>query len=527
MQGLAYTALLGASWLAILCAAYMPNSLLRWSLALLLAACGYILLTFEHASGQFMTFDAFISMLDSAGSLGDAFDQNGPAFVSALWPTLAIALGVGLAPGRALPLPRTLLYSLPATIFIALVGVLFVRGGDGGRGLPHSFVGGAYGTLAAYDEATRFRGARLDPGIAHTSAPAVRTIVLVIDESIAGEYLAINNSRGVAANLSDTPTGVTLSNFGIAASISGCSAGANQALRFGGTRENYRKILAEFPSIWSYAKRAGLRTVYIDGQRTGGAYQNNMDDAERADIDEFVQFDDVSMVERDMAIAAELAKLLADEDPKLVLVNKVGAHFPIHDKFPDEFLRHEPVLPRGDHTDIADTASRTGFGGTPEEWRRYRNSYRNTLDWNVGEFFRRLYAEADLDQAVIIYTADHGQVLHEDGSPGLTTHCSAEPLPEEGAVPLIVLQGRDLQGFDFARWAGLNRNRSSHYMIFPTLLRLMGFEHSGIEREYGASLIEPSKDPMTFNRRFNARFGAEPQWRKVEPGRLPQPPLED
>lgn len=526
-QGLAYAVLLGTSWLGVVFVAYWPNGALRWIIALLLATCGYVLLTFEHASGQFMTFDSFISMLDSAGSLGDAIEQNGSAFLSAMWPSLAIAFGVGLAPGRPVPFPHKLAYGLPVAIFVAVVGLLFWRGGDGGKGLPHSLVGAAYATLAGYDEVTRFGGERRDPGISHVSKAKVRNIVLIIDESIAGGYLTINNPRGVAEALSDTPQGVTLSNYGVAASISGCSAGANQALRYGGTRDNYREILAEYPSIWSYAKRADLRTIYIDGQRSGGAYQNNMDDAERAEIDEFIQFDDVPMVDRDMAIAGELAAQLAEEDPKLILVNKVGAHFPIHDKYPDEFLKHEPVLPRGGYADVADTGDRTGFGGTAAEWQRYRNSYRNTLDWNVGEFFQRLYASADLSDAVILYTSDHGQVLHEDGSPGLTTHCSAEPPHEEGAVPLLVVQGSEMEEFDFAEWSGKNRDRSSHYMIFPTLLRLMGFDPSGIRHEYGTSLVEPSRDPMTFNRRFNARFGAEPQWREVEPGNLPQPPLED
>src|SRR3546814_6406049 len=45
----------------------------------------------------------------------------------------------------------------------------------------------------------------------------------------------------------------------------------------------------------------------------------------------------------------------------------------------------------------------------------------------------------------MIYTSDHGQNLHERGDPGLSTHCSVDPLQEEGVVPLVVIDGnRDL-----------------------------------------------------------------------------------
>ena len=77
--------------------------------------------------------------------------------------------------------------------------------------------------------------------------------------------------------------------------------------RYGGTRADYRRINATGPSLWAYAHRAGLRTVYIDAQRTGGALHNEMSGAERTEIDEFVQFDRVPVRNRDMAAADRLA----------------------------------------------------------------------------------------------------------------------------------------------------------------------------------------------------------------------------
>src|SRR3546814_10073345 len=80
-------------------------------------------------------------------------------------------------------------------------------------------------------------------------------------------------------------------NYGLAASVTNCSVGSNVTLRYGGTRKDYQRINGTQPSIWAYARKAGLRTVYIDSQRTGGALQNMMTDEERALIDTFLQFD--------------------------------------------------------------------------------------------------------------------------------------------------------------------------------------------------------------------------------------------
>jgi lipid A ethanolaminephosphotransferase len=245
---------------------------------------------------------------------------------------------------------------------------------------------------------------------------------------------------------------------------------------------------------------------------------------EVASIDSFVQFDSVPVRDRDMAAADKLAQLLADGQSQFIYVNKVGAHFPVHDKFPDSFMRYRPALPRGGFLDISDTGSRAGFGGTAEDWRRYRNSYRDTLLWNVGGFFDRLFARADLGRATLIYTGDHGQDLHERGNPGLATHCSSDPVPQEGLVPLVVIEGAGRRTLDWSRTEAARRNHVSHYGIFPTLLALMGYAEADIRPLYGETLAAPVPDELSFNARFNARLGQEPDWRRIDLARLKPPP---
>jgi glucan phosphoethanolaminetransferase (alkaline phosphatase superfamily) len=254
---------------------------------------------------------------------------------------------------------------------------------------------------------------------------------------------------------------------------------------------------------------------------------NLMDDRERAEIDLFIQFDQVRVRDRDMAAADRIAALIRDERADFILVNKVGAHFPVHDKYPDSYMRYRPALPRGMFEDISDTGSRDGFGGGAEDWRRYRNAYRNTLTWNVGAFFDRLLANADLSRATLIYTSDHGQDLHERGEPGVTTHCSSEPVDEEGLVPLAIIEGAGSPSLAWERSLGANRNRSSHYNIFPTLLTLMGYEANAVRARYGRSLAEETRDDFTFNTRFNARLGKLPLWQRIELDRLATPTQRD
>src|SRR3546814_19745703 len=112
----------------------------------------------------------------------------------------------------------------------------------------------------------------------------------------------------------------------------------------------------------------------------------------------------------------------------------------------------------------------------------------------------------------MIYTSDHGQNLHERGDPGLSTHCSVDPLQEEGVVPLVVIDGNRDLSIDWRRDVAPNHNRSSPYMIFPTLLELMGYDPSAAEKRYRRWLNTASPEPVSFNKLFNQLPNHKPQW---------------
>ncbi|WP_030132112.1 sulfatase-like hydrolase/transferase [Pseudomonas sp. QTF5] len=518
-----YGGMFVALTVALFMTAYIRQTLIRHLFALAMFASAVFFDVYTHVTAGYMTYSSFVSLVYSGGFIQEAALQYRDAIISGMVSGLLLLFGIGLKPRRRAPLPGALLVAAPVLGVLLLSVVLFVRAGEGARGLPIMYTPLAYLNLFTYEALHNTVGPREPVSLTRIDQPVGHDIVLIIDESISGNYLDINTPFGVHSNLKEPQPGVDIFNYGYAASIANCSADTNVTLRYGGTRGDYRRINSTLPSIWQYAKKAGLRTVYIDSQRTGGNLQNLMNAAEEKDIDEFVQFDRTSVRDRDMAAAAKLIELLNDGKPELVVINKVGAHFPVHDKYPDTFMAYRPTLPRGQFVEVADTGKRDGFNGQPDDWLLYRNAYKNTLLWNVGEFFARVFAQADLSHALLIYTSDHGQDLHERGNPGLNTHCGGDPVEEEGLVPLVVISGSGLKTLDWQAQLPANKDRSSHYNIFPTLLQLMGYDLAGIEAVYGKPLSVPTVDDFTFNYRFNARLGAMPAWKHIDLNRIVTP----
>ncbi|MFJ3008821.1 MULTISPECIES: sulfatase-like hydrolase/transferase [Pseudomonas] len=512
--------LFGAMFLALTLAlyltAYIRQALIRHLFAITLFVSAVFFDVYTRVTADYLSYSSFVSLVYSGGFIQEAAYQYRDAIIHGALSGLLLLFGIGLKPRHALVVPNALRVAAPVCGVLLLSTVLFLRAGEGARGLPIMYTPLAYLNLFAYEALHNTVGPREPVTLARNTAAINHDIVLIIDESISGNYLDINAPFGVHSNLKQAHPGVDIFNYGYAASIANCSADTNVTLRYGGTRADYMRINSTLPSIWQYAKKAGLRTVYIDAQRTGGNLQNLMTDTEKKDIDEFVQFDQTSVRDRDMAAAAKLIELLNDDQPELVVINKVGAHFPVHDKYPDAFMAYRPTLPRGQFTEVADTGKRDGFNGQPDDWVLYRNAYKNTVLWNVGEFFARVFAQANLHNALLIYTSDHGQDLHERGNPGLNTHCGGDPVEEEGLVPLVVIQGDQVHGPDWTQALAQNKDRSSHYNIFPTLLQLMGYDLAGIEAVYGKPLTLPTADDFTFNYRFNARLGAKPEWKHID-----------
>ncbi len=517
--------LLAAS--ALFLVAWNRSPMLRVVLAVILSAGSILQQSFERTTDGALTYEAFVNLLNASGQAGEALAQHGQVLLTAVPIALLLFFGIILPP-RHERISRKLALLAPLAISLGLSTLLYARGGEGSRALPAAVPPVSLATIKLAQDLLAEGGTRRAVALPRPATPPARDIVLLVDESVAANYLDIDNPLGVTSGLLKPPPGVQAFNYGYAASIHDCSANSNVALRFGGTRETYQQTIAHYPSIWAYARHAGLGTVYIDAQSTGGRLQNLMTPSERREIDSFIQFDDTPVLQRDMAVADALASHINNGRPEFIYVNKVGAHFPVQDKFPDRLMRYRPVLDRGSHGLLSWSSDRTGFHGRPDEWVRYRNSYRNALLWNVGEFFHHLFRATDLRNATVIYTSDHGQDLHERGNPGNNTHCGVTRATQEvGLVPLVVLEAKGHAAADWQNSLANNRNGMSHFRIFPTLLQLMGYQRQGYLPLYGPSLTDPDKDPFSYNLRFNTLLGRQPEWQVINLKHIVDPPVSD
>jgi len=507
---LAYLLLLALCVASTLAVAFIANFYVR----ILYAIFFGLLLTFwaayQAVLQSFMTYDAFITMLSAKAFIGDAISQFMPVFIRAALLGSSLFVGIALTPtrhGRGF-FRDVLPWALAPLVIIGITSIAYARGGDGLQGLPGNDVVAAYLILLGVEAYHSEEAPRESVKLASIPAKPDYDVILLVDESVRGDFLDVGAASGVTSNL--LSTNPAIHNFGLAASGNNCSEGSNMLLRYGGTRDDYRLTTDHKPSIFHYAKSRGFRTVYVDGQRSGKRLQNGMDAYELSAIDEFIQFDDVKVVDRDIRIAELIAARTKNHVAEFIYVNKVGAHFPVHDKFPDRFMRYTPALPRGAYESITDV----GVRPSNLTWERYGNSYRNTLLWNVGEFFRIVLGSADLDHAFILYTSDHGEDFGKDEAT-FKLHCSPEPSGIEGLVPLVIITGLP-DWSDAAREGAVrNFNHSSHYNIFPTILAVLGYSDPQISGIYGPSLFEDTHDPLTFNYRYYARFGQPPLWKKV------------
>ena len=513
---------------ALICAANIRKGALRWTFAALLAGAAILTTAYRHTTEEELGYFNFVTLLDSRSAMMDVLATFPVPLLIASGAALLLFIGLELAPKPRPLVSQWFAIGVPITSLIALTGLLSIRGGEGAGGLPPSWPSLAYTPIYAAAVFAGSAGERKPVSIARDGLAPAHDIVVIVDESVSGNYLDINMKEGVRSGLANPPERVAAYNFGMAAAIANCSINSNVTLRFGGTRSDYRRIIATEPSIWSYAKTAGMRTISLYAQRKGMS-ENYMSDDERKDIDQQIWFEEFPDIDRDMAVAKEIAGFLNNDRAEFIYVNKLGAHFPVHASYPESFARYGPVLPR--ETRLAESATgdikHEQIIGRAGDWVAYRNAYRNTLTWKVGAFFDALFAQAKINGATIIYTSDHGQTLHERGNPGLTTHCQSKPEIEEGVVPLVLITGKRDIGPDWKNAAARGFNKMSGFRIFPTLLTLMGYKKEAVFSAYGPSLESNAPDPFTFGVQMSIKPGMNPRWIHIPIDQIVSPPVSD
>ena len=518
---LIFLALWALSVAALLFIAFMPQRSWRYLWTAVLAVSTTAALSFSLITGDYLRLADVEQLLGVLAFTGNVLD-----FYAGQLQTAALVGAIGIAainmppfwPAvRALRARRLAAVLLPLAPVAGITGVLLHLGGEGADGLPSQFTTPAFVTMLGLERLLSGpEPKRKEVAIAPADGPRPRNVIVIMDESVRGDLLDLNRPGGIHSGL--LAHSAAMANFGIVSSIANCSEQSNAAFRYGVGRHSPWADLKTHPSIWQYARKAAYRTIYIDGQRFGGRLHNLMTSEERAQIDEHIQLPSATPPsERDMELARRVRRIIEDSrQPTFVYVNKMGAHFPYEGKYPPE-RAVSPVLTRTtlSHGEgkpqTEDAATRTSF----------RNAYLNALAWNVGNFFDTLLADLDLSNTVIIYTSDHGQNLHDDGSPGYATHCTtARTAPAEGIVPLAVLTQIPEVLATMREAAKKNRDRASQFNVFPSVLALLGYPPQAIARSASSELPLEADLPsgqQQFASVFFVRFGRQPVWNSIHP----------
>ncbi|HEX2199476.1 MAG TPA: sulfatase-like hydrolase/transferase [Burkholderiales bacterium] len=525
-QAAAFLALWGLSAAALFCVAFSPHRSSRYFWTGVFALCSLVAQSYSLITGSYLRLadaEQLLGLLAFADNVLDAY--AGPLLLGALIGVIGIvALNMPpFWPARGRPSRKWLAAAmlLPCVPVAATAGVLYLRGGHGTDGLPVQFTSQAFALVLGLEKLLAGPEPERKPvAIAAANKARARTVIVIMDESVRGDLLDINRPGGAYSGL--LAHGAAMANFGVMSSIATCSTASNAGFRYGISRHSHLDDLRRNPSIWRYAKKAGYRTVYVDGQRHGGGLMNLMSVEELADIDQHIQLpSDTRPVDRDIQIACKLRSMVErGAQPTFVYVNKMGAHFPYEGKYPRERAPFQPALRRtyfGNEIDPKDVA--WPHNEDPDTRIRTRNSYLNAVAWNVGGFFDTLLPGLDLSDAVLVYMADHGQYLNEDGKPGFRSHCSTGEAPAaEGMVPLVVLTGIAPIRESMARAAQKNRDRASQFNVFPSVLALLGYRPEDIARSATRELpLEADLPPgqQQFLSRFFVRLGRGPIWNSI------------
>ncbi len=494
-----YLTIVIGGWLGIILTPFLRPWSIRIVLVSVLLMSFAIDQLFIKLSGNGLTIDMAKTFLENTVMTGFAVSGYFKTFISASY-IFIIAAIIFYLPSTPPFSVSGWLALIPGSAILAVVTTVHLTRG-GAIEFPAPYAVPAKFAVASFLKL--YNGERQNVAYSGSFSPKVRNVILIVDESVRSDYLGVNNPT-----FSNTPflsgNRQSFANFGTAISSWNCSKESRLILRTGmqprQLPDNNETSLRQ-PSIWQYARSAGYKTVLMDAWSSVGSFHSYMNKTEYAQIDERIYFNTIKANTRDLALIDRLATLVSSNKPTFILVNKFGVHFPYYRSYPASFKKFD--------------TGPTTTPGLDDRKELVINSYQNAIQWSVDGFFSALMKKVSMKDTVIIYTSDHGQSLFQGGYK--LTHCSkGQVVQGEAFVPIIVSTGqKDLKN-KFRISAVKSKDKMTHFQIFPTLLRLMGFENKWIGDTVGSDLLSsppPHRRFMTGDM-FSAVRGNK--WIKVD-----------
>jgi hypothetical protein len=422
-------------------------SLSRWRVFSVPAlAIMFVITVFDLT--YFLVSDRFANLLDVAvileaiGHAPEALKEHQASSVKAFFlttvtfvPLLALALFHGRI-GTFRGFGRLSLIGFGG-LFVTYCAVAANKGEAGLTGFPRGYSTFFAAVLVTiYDQ--HARDTRFE--YLQVSAPGhrMKKIIVIMDESVISSVFRAQQN-GLALRNTYVHSGTVFSGANI-------SAASNYYFRKAALLPD--RVVIQVASLFEQAKKAGYRTVYIDNQgvlKDPGA-KNYMDATEVGFISQVIMDNKLLRHERDLASLRQLEEILRNDESTFVYVNKLGSHIPYSTTIAPE--------------------SRSGDRG---------EDYRRSVRINAVEYLARLMTAVGQD-AVVVYTSDHGQNLRSGFSHGNSGDIATV---NEWDVPFAVGSGNADFMWRLTASPMLGSSYLSHFDIAELVRNLLGYSMSG------------------------------------------------
>ena len=272
---------------AIFYIAYTPRNAERWAWSLLIFVGSFLGETYFRIVGERLTIVALDAMWAPELLTGSLVMFYGAQSLVALAFSAVLLLGLVIPPHAVFMLRSRYLAAIPLLPLALLVSLIYYVGAANGnqtQAMPSQFHYLSLGTVFTLSDKPSVR--KTDVDIPLSALHDLKNIILVVDESVSGDFIDLNVERGTTPYLLSRKN--EIANFGLAASASNCSDASNVILRLGAnpaTLGNGERGILTHPSIWKYAKAAGFETSFVEAQEIAGLNGNFMHASELALID--------------------------------------------------------------------------------------------------------------------------------------------------------------------------------------------------------------------------------------------------
>ena len=297
-------------------------------------------------------------------------------------------------------------------------------------------------------------------------------ILLIVDESIRGDLLEINNPQ-----IPSTPflnkfakQNKNFINLGVASSGGSYSVLSNAFMFLGKPLNNNEDPFSFRPSVFQYCKNAGVTTIRIDSNmRSATNFVFKQHDLLFTDrylhvTKAFTKTE--NKWDLDRKAIPFILKSLENNERVLVYFSKEGAHFPQVTSMPP------------------------GYTETRKELSHINNAkmreYLAAVNWCADGFISMLMEKLKDQNVLVIYTSDHGKSILEK------RHRWSGVNKEQISVPFLLIPvGEQATNFIKTHRAYLKglKNKASHFQIFSSILYLMGYERKDIIKHYHPDLF--------------------------------------